>query len=82
MKDIFKNIKNVNIINIFLSEKDYHISELIDGYKVNHFINKYPKHKNNVVKLIYLSYYLMLIKNSFHCDWHLGNFIITLNNEK
>lgn len=80
LKKIFENISNVNIIDIFESNETYHFSKFIDGFSVNDFINKYPEHKDNVIKLIYLSYYLMLLKNNFHCDWHLGNFIISLDN--
>jgi predicted unusual protein kinase regulating ubiquinone biosynthesis (AarF/ABC1/UbiB family) len=81
LKDIFKNIKNVEVIDIFYSNNDYHLSKFIIGLPVDIFLDKHPMYKNELIKLLYLSYYLMLINNFFHCDWHFGNFLVTLNNE-
>ena len=81
LKDIFKNIKNVEIIDIFYSTREYHMSKYIIGLPIDIFLARHPMYKNEIIKLLYLSYYLMLINNFFHCDWHFGNFLVTLNNE-
>lgn len=81
LKQIFENITNVNIIDIFESKETYHFSVFIDGFTVDKYISKYPEKKNDLIKLIYLSYYLMLLKNNFHCDWHLGNFIVSIDKD-
>lgn len=80
LSKIFSNIKNVKIINIISSSENYHYSEFIDGYSINYFLNsnkdKYNIYRIEIVRLLYLSYYLMLTNNLFHCDWHFGNFLV------
>ena len=81
LRNIFKNIKNVKIIDIFYSSKNYHYSKFIKGYRIDYFLSKYPNYQKEIFFNLYLSYYLMLSKNIFHCDWHFGNFLVNLNEE-
>mgnify|MGYP001497995857 CR=1 FL=1 len=74
LKSVFDNIKNVKIIDIFEYNDTYHKSHKIDAYDVSTFIKRYPKKQNELIYLLHLSYYLMLVSNYFHCDWHYGNF--------
>lgn len=79
LKDMFKNIENVNIINIYFSTKEYHLSYFIDAYPINVFLDYNPEYRTDIINLLYLSYYLMLSNNIFHCDWHFGNFLVKLD---
>jgi hypothetical protein len=84
LSKIFSNVKNVKIINIISSSYNYHYSEFIDGYTINYFLNshkdKYDVYRIEILRLLYLSYYLMLSNNLFHCDWHFGNFLVNIDN--
>tara|TARA_B100000524_G_scaffold334412_1_gene222943 strand:+ start:1293 stop:2321 length:1029 start_codon:yes stop_codon:yes gene_type:complete len=79
LSQIFKNISNVQVIDIFFSNKNYHYSKLINGFRIDEFLIKYPQFKNEIFYNLYLSFYLMLSKNIFHCDWHFGNFLVNLD---
>ena len=37
------------------------------------------KYEKDIFRLLYLSYYLMLSTNIFHCDWHYGNFMVEID---
>ena len=84
LNEIFKNIKKINVINIFESNNYYHKSDLIVGEKIDCFLSKKDnfKFEKEIYSLLYLSYYLMLSSNIFHCDWHFGNFLVTINNDE
>lgn len=79
LSKIFKNISNVQVIDIFFSNKNYHYSKFINGFRIDEFLLTYPQFKNEIFYNLYLSFYLMLSKNIFHCDWHFGNFLVNLN---
>lgn len=79
---IFKNINNVKIINIFESDNNYHKSYLINGFTIDIFFKIYPDKRDELIMILYLSYYLMLLNNFFHCDWHFGNFLVAVENNK
>ena len=78
LSQIFKNINNVQVIDIFFN-KSYHYSKFINGYSIDKFLIKYPQFKDEIFYNLYLSFYLMLSKNIFHCDWHFGNFLVNLD---
>lgn len=81
LSKIFSGVTNVRIINIISSSENYHYSKFIDGYSINSFLNTHQeKYKMEIFRLLYLSYYLMLSNNLFHCDWHFGNFLVNLDN--
>ena len=79
LNEVFKNIKKINVINIFESNNYYHKSDLIVGEKIDCFLSKKDnfKFEKEIYTLLYLSYYLMISSNIFHCDWHFGNFLIS-----
>lgn len=82
LKEIFKNINQIKIINIFESSSNYHLSYLINGSHINSFLieNNNSFFEREIYTLLYLSYYLMVSSNLFHCDWHFGNFLVNLDN--
>lgn len=83
LRDIFKNLEQVKIINIFESDLDYHKSELIDGLPIHVFLKKHNNifFEKEIYILLNLSYYLMISSNLFHCDWHFGNFLVNFNKD-
>ena len=84
LKKIFQNIDNVKVINIYYSCSKYHMSDYINGYNIKDFleIKTNQKYLREIIYLLHLSYYLMLSKNIFHCDWHTGNFLVNVVKEK
>lgn len=84
LTEIFKNIKDVKIINIFESTETYHLSEFIEGFRIDYFLSfeENKKYEKEIFSLLNLSYCLMLSNNLFHCDWHFGNFIVDIKNDK
>jgi len=81
LTNIFKNISNVNIIKIFKSTKNCHISQKIIAMDIQLLLSIYPKCKKKLTYLLHLSYLLMIVSNCFHCDWHFGNFLVKINNQ-
>ena len=84
LKKLFDRIHKVKVINIFESNNDYNKSELITGKQIDFFLNneENKKYSIEIFSLLYLSYYLMVANNLFHCDWHFGNFLVNLDEEK
>ena len=79
LTEIFKNIPNVNIIKIYQSTKNYHVSKKIVGLDIDLLLVMYPMFNKKIIYILHLSYLLMLIRNCFHCDWHFGNFLVKIN---
>ena len=81
---IFKNIKQVNVINVYFGCEDFILSDFIIGERIDIFLKKPEnnRYKNDIYKLLNLSYYLMIASNFFHCDWHFGNFLVNLKDNE
>lgn len=81
LTEIFKNIERIKIINIFESKENYHLSEFIKGYSIDKFLKMKQNifFEKEIYILLYLSYFLMISNNFFHCDWHYGNFLVDFN---
>lgn len=83
LTNIFNNYSHlVKIPKIYAMEKQYIIFEKKNGLKFTDFIEKFPEKKTECVALLY-GVLLKMIDNHFiHADFHLGNFLFELINEK
>ncbi|VVU95030.1 hypothetical protein CPAV1605_755 [seawater metagenome] len=82
IKNIFKNIDFIKIPDIYKNKKDYIIMEECKGLKYKKFVEKYEEFEDECIALIYCSLYKMIQGKIIHGDFHHGNFLYQLENNR
>jgi predicted unusual protein kinase regulating ubiquinone biosynthesis (AarF/ABC1/UbiB family) len=80
--NIFVDVPIISIPKVYEKNNDYIIMEFIPGMKYFEFIQKYPERLDEASTLIYCAFYKMITQGIVHGDFHHGNFLLRLINDK
>lgn len=72
----------INIPKYIYNDNNNIIMTKFEGYKLSEFIEKYPKHRLETYYVILSAIYIMIRKKVVHGDFHLGNILFVLDNDK
>ena len=82
IRHIFADVPLISIPKVYENKPDYIIMEFIPGLKYFEFIEKYPERQDEASTLIYCAFYKMITAGIVHGDFHHGNFLLRLINDK
>jgi len=82
LRTVFADIPIICIPQTYVTRPDYLIMEYIPGLKFPEFIEKNPVKQDEATTLIYCAFYKMVTKGIVHGDFHHGNFLFRLIDNK
>ena len=82
LRTVFTDVSIICIPQTYVTRPDYLIMEYIPGMKFPEFIEKNPERHDEATTLIYCAFYKMVTKGIVHGDFHHGNFLFRLIDNK
>lgn len=79
---LFKDCERINLPKVYKLSKDLIEMEYVKGIFINDFLEKYPKYYEDVMYLLFSAIYQMIDHKFIHGDFHEGNFLFYLNDNK
>jgi len=80
--NLYNHYKIINIPSYIYNNNEIIIMKKLNGYKFNDFIDKFPDYKEESYYVLISSIYLMISKKLLHGDFHLGNMLFSIENNK
>ena len=80
--NLYNRYKIINIPNYLYNNEEMIIMKKLDGYKFNDFMEKFPDYKEECYYVLISSIYLMIRKKLLHGDFHLGNILFNIENNR
>ena len=80
--NLYNHYKIIRIPRHIYNNDQIIVMKKLHGYKFNDFIDKFPDYTEELYHVLISSIYLMISKKLLHGDFHLGNILFSLEDNK